>query len=346
MKQSERVFVFEYLTGGGEIAADEPGVAELTSLGRAMRDAVAADLARAGRWAVSVAVSNCLPDASDGSDAPDHTTPVQMEAGETCLDFVARQAALHDQNWVIAPETDSLLAQLQRRIDPARWIGCDRAAVHTASSKRATLLRLAGRGLATPLAFERSADVRRWVVKPDDGAGAVATQAHASREAAWADFDHRSRGGRAMSLEPWVEGEAMSLSIGCGVHPTELLSINRQRVSVAANGAVGFHGVELGAWPLDDLRGSALRAIAIEVARAMPGLRGFVGIDLVWHAQRGPVIIEVNPRVTMAYVGLSAMLGRNLAAEIASAQAAECDADFTEAAPHEPPTAPARHAHA
>ena len=51
----------------------------------------------------------------------------------------------------------------------------------------------------------------------------------------------------------------------------------------------------------------------------MPGLRGFVGIDLVWHEERGPVVIEVNPRVTCAYVGLSAALGRNLAAELLDA---------------------------
>jgi tyramine---L-glutamate ligase len=31
---------------------------------------------------------------------------------------------------------------------------------------------------------------------------------------------------------------------------------------------------------------------------------------------RGPVVIEVNPRVTCAYIGLSAALGRNLAAEL------------------------------
>jgi predicted ATP-grasp superfamily ATP-dependent carboligase len=52
------------------------------------------------------------------------------------------------------------------------------------------------------------------------------------------------------------------------------------------------------------------------VARAVPGLSGFAGIDLVWHPRHGAVVIEVNPRVTCAYVGLSAALGRNLAAEL------------------------------
>ena len=333
-----RVFVFEYLTGGGETTADEPGTAELAAHGRAMRDAVAADLARAGRWAVSTAVGPWAP------QAPEHTTAVQMAPGESSLDFVAAQAALHEQTWVIAPETGGLLAQLQRRVEAARWIGCDGAAVRTASSKRATLLRLAGRGLLTPLAFERSAEVARWVVKPDDGAGTVATQVHASRQAAWADFEQRSRGGKPMSIEPWVEGEALSLSLRCGADQTELLSINRQQVNVAPCGAVGFHGVELRAWPLGDVRGSMLQAIAIEVVRAIPGLRGFVGIDLVWHAQRGPVLIEVNPRLTTAYVGLSALLGRNLAAEMVLPQAADSAAALASSTPCWPKSM--RHEHA
>ena len=70
--------------------------------------------------------------------------------------------------------------------------------------------------------------------------------------------------------------------------------------------------------------GIDVRRVAQQVAQAIPGLRGFAGIDVVWHAQRGPVVIEVNPRVTCAYVGLSAALRRpQLAAEILATFAAQ-----------------------
>jgi predicted ATP-grasp superfamily ATP-dependent carboligase len=36
----------------------------------------------------------------------------------------------------------------------------------------------------------------------------------------------------------------------------------------------------------------------------------------VLHPRQGPVVIEINPRVTCAYRGLSASLGRNLALEL------------------------------
>jgi predicted ATP-grasp superfamily ATP-dependent carboligase len=75
--------------------------------------------------------------------------------------------------------------------------------------------------------------------------------------------------------------------------------------------------------PLHDPRAARLHALAAAVAGAIPGLAGFVGIDVVWHPGRGPVAIEVNPRVTCAYVGLSDTLGRNLAAEVLRRHAAE-----------------------
>ena len=62
-----------------------------------------------------------------------------------------------------------------------------------------------------------------------------------------------------------------------------------------------------------DPRAAPLRALARKVAAALPGLRGYVGIDLVWNEREGPVVIEVNPRVTCAYAGLSAILRRNVA---------------------------------
>ncbi|WP_152543639.1 ATP-grasp domain-containing protein, partial [Methylibium sp. T29] len=114
----------------------------------------------------------------------------------------------------------------------------------------------------------------------------------------------------------WVDGEPLSLSLLCRDGSAELLSINRQRIAIADDGQLSDEGVTINALALDDARAPALARTAQAVARAVPGLRGFVGIDLVWHPQRGPVVIEVNPRLTCAFVGLSAALGRPLAAEI------------------------------
>jgi predicted ATP-grasp superfamily ATP-dependent carboligase len=102
----------------------------------------------------------------------------------------------------------------------------------------------------------------------------------------------------------------------CAAHGSEVLSVNRQNIAIDADGALSFEGVEVNAIALDSERGRALSRLAAQVAKGIPGLRGFVGIDVVWHPRCGPVLIEVNPRVTCAYVGLSAALGRNLAADL------------------------------
>jgi predicted ATP-grasp superfamily ATP-dependent carboligase len=81
--------------------------------------------------------------------------------------------------------------------------------------------------------------------------------------------------------------------------------------------------LDIDVMPPSDLRRRLLAALASGVAAAMPGLRGFVGIDVVWPERGAPVLIEVNPRLTCAYVGLSRRLGRCLAAEVLAMQRLE-----------------------
>ena len=312
-----RVFVYEHLSGGG---ADD-GCDELRSAGREMRDAVVLDLLRTGDCEVTAAAGPLAPHVPAGAFA--RRPPAGLCGAEFVAEFVARQARAHDLVWVIAPETSGLLAQLRRVVDAERWLGCDAAAIELTTSKRATLERAAEHGLTTPLAFTMSPATRRWVVKPDDGAGAVATRMHNTHAAARDDVETRRRRGEAAVLEAWVAGEPLSLSLLCSAQQVELLSVNRQQLAIDAFGVLSFSGVQVAAIShneaREDPRIGSLRAWARALARAVPGLRGYVGVDLVWHAQRGPVLIEINPRVTMSYVGLSAALGRNVAAAVLAA---------------------------
>ena len=284
-----------------------------------MRDALVADLL--GVPGASVTVAHGGPHAPP---LPCGAARVAAPHGAALFDFVHRQALAHDLAWIVAPESDGLLARLHDSVAAAgarRWIGCDADSIGTASSKRATLERLARHGVATPLAFD-DAGARHWVVKPDDGAGATDTRRHASRNAAQADVQRRLTAGASATLEPWVEGEALSLSLLCGGATAELLAANRQKIALDAAGQIEFRGVEVGALRHDPPRLAAPRALAGALAHALPGLAGYVGVDLVWHAARGPVAIEINPRLTCAYVGLSAALGRNVAHAVIAAHEA------------------------
>lgn len=307
-----RVFVYEYLSGGGLVDGDPAASATLMPLGQAMRDAMARDLLRARLGPVTVATC------AAAGPVPAGTQAACAAPGEAPEVFVARQAARHDLVWAVAPESDGLLAAMQAAVGRSRWLGCDAAAIALASSKGATLARLRAHGIATP--HDLADEASRWVVKPDDGAGAVATQVWASRGAAAADARRRENVGAAAWLEPWVDGEPMSLSLLARAGHAELLSVNRQRIAVDDDGRVRYDGVDLDCVAPGDPRRSTLATLAGRVAAAIPGLSGFAGVDFVWHATRGPVAIEVNPRTTCAFVGLSERLGRCLAADIVAAR--------------------------
>jgi predicted ATP-grasp superfamily ATP-dependent carboligase len=216
----------------------------------------------------------------------------------------------------VAPETGGELARLHAAVGADRWIGCDAASIRCAASKRATLAVLAAAGVPTPL--DGAANHRgRWLVKPDDGAGCLSTRVHGHHAAARSAIESHRGHADALALEPFVEGEALSISMVVGADLATAVSFNRQHIEIDAAGRLRDLGVQAAALDVAaDPRIARLEAVAAATARALPGLGGFVGIDVVWNEERGAVVIEVNPRVTCAYVGLSGKLGRNLAADI------------------------------
>ncbi|MEM5436902.1 ATP-grasp domain-containing protein [Paraburkholderia diazotrophica] len=328
-----KLWVYEYLTGGGidRQFADNSSLADLSALvveGRVMRDAIVGDLRQLDGVHVSFASSRF-------ETVDEGVAHYRAKPGETMLEFVARAAREHDYAWIVAPECDGLMLDLADAVGAGRWIGCTKEAIALASSKRATAQRLASRGIAVTPALDASRidarTQRRWVVKPDDGAGGLDTHAFDDADDARAEYAARCAAGRDTVLQEWVDGDPLSVSLICdgrnggdGSRAT-LVSINRQRIGVAAAVAghpgqvVGFEGVEIGCIDRNGAQGRALDALAQQVAAAVPGLRGFVGIDVVWHPSRGPVVIEVNPRATVAYAGQSERLGRNLAADVLAA---------------------------
>ncbi|HSC99221.1 MAG TPA: ATP-grasp domain-containing protein [Casimicrobiaceae bacterium] len=325
MKASTRVFVYEYLSGGGSPAAStDSESSDLLVQGRAMRDAIVGDLAEITGVATTYAMS--IHDAVH-VPATALASPVFPEQGESAFEFVGRMAASHDRVWIVAPETDGILADLRHCVPDARWIGCSAASIRIASSKCATSKRLRESGISTT----RGADAGeaagvRWVVKPDDGAGACDTRVHATLASALADRDGRGTSRSRATVEVWEEGEALSLSLLCAIDHVELLSVNRQRIEIDDDGAVHYRGVDIDI-PRDPRGDAVLASLARDVARALPGLGGYVGVDVVMRPDGAPVVIEVNPRVTCSYVGLSRALARNVARAILKLHAVDVDSD-------------------
>jgi len=68
-----------------------------------------------------------------------------------------------------------------------------------------------------------------------------------------------------------------------------------------------------GTTPLDHPLADRAGEEAVRVCEAIPGLRGYIGVDLVLTKSEA-VVIEVNPRLTTAYLGVRSALDKNVAA--------------------------------
>lgn len=298
----------------GELARDgaaTPADAELLGQGLAMRDALLDELSAIAGVRVGCTVGPAARALHRPGVVAERAGPDEDPPG-----YLGRVSSDYDRVWVVAPETGGLLEAISRAVAPERWIGCAPAAIAIAASKRATRAHLAACGIAVPPAAAPEADrASAWVVKPDDGAGAVDTRRHGSRALAIADLHERLARGEPATMEAWVEGEPWSLSLLAGEAGVEVLAINRQAIEFAADGTIAYRGVEFDHQPRPGHDDRMVR-LAERVHRALPGLRGYVGIDLVMPTNGQPVLIEVNPRMTCAFVGLSRRLGRPLAAEV------------------------------
>lgn len=305
-----RLLVFEFITGGGLLG--EPLPESLRREGEMMRDALLADLAKRPEIEVSV-MRDPRCDVSQQHRAAIWRTP---RGTENTMTFYRRVLENVGVVWPIAPESDGAL---ERLAEMARAAGkqvllSDAATLAICSSKYATYRALKRAGIDAIETF-RDTDVLSesggpWIVKPDDGAGSVGISLEASIHAARQALRAESQPTRV--LQPWCEGDAMSLSMLCAGGQALLLSINRQRV-VLQNGRVIVAGLTVNA-----LRRNSEEFITLgqRIAAALPGLWGYVGVDLVRTHDGMLRVLEINPRLTTSYCGLREALGINVADQV------------------------------
>lgn len=300
-----KLFVYEFVTGGG--LAQEPLPPSLVRDGDQMLRALVADLAELPGVRVLTTRDPRLPPLVD-------IETVNPAPGEEPSAAYQRGVAAADAAWPIAPETGGALERLARLTlaQGKVLLGCGPEAVRVAASKRATIAALSQAGVAAVPTFARAGEVPRlpgpWVVKPDDGAGCDGALLVEGWRAARQHLD--AEPGRLVA-QPWIEGDALSLSLVCGPGGLRLLSCNRQHVRLADRRLV-LDGVDVNT--VFD-RGERFARLAAAIAAAIPGLWGYVGVDLV-RSRDGPVVLEVNPRLTTSYCGLRQALGINPAAMV------------------------------
>jgi predicted ATP-grasp superfamily ATP-dependent carboligase len=262
-----------------------------------------------------------------------------------------RLVASVDAVWVIAPESHRWLERTARRVERGgkTLLGSGSRAIRRASDKASLPWRLR-KAAPHPATGVIPADAARVeyqsvaaaigypvVVKPRWGAGCMGVGlANGPAELHLAVEEARHAGGRdGLVVQQYVTGVAASVSLLGDGSRTAVLAVNGQSVgrdqvrSSRFEVRSGDYGLPTAYRPLPTTarrlfyRGGVtpldhpMAGRAIEAARracdAFPGLRGFVGVDLVLTGTDA-VVIEVNPRLTTAYLGIRSSLDENVAA--------------------------------
>lgn len=315
-----KIFVHESITGGG--SGSSTIAPTLLAEGRMMLEALLADLIRVEDHQLVA-----LIDRGQVGRITRHPRLLVKEVRGGDHHAFGKMVEETDATLVIAPEKAGLLEGLTSIIEAKGKIvlGSSSVAVKTAGDKALTYQALKASGIPTPQThLVRHSDdmvplARHLgypvVVKPLDGVGCqgvfvVRHETGLRRAVAAAS---RETGQEIQLMQPFVRGVHASVSLLTngvrGLPVTLNLQVIRGRTRLSYCG---------GRVPLDHpLRPLAFRR-AEEVVQAIPGLKGYVGIDVVL-TDRDAVVIEVNPRLTTSYVGVRKVLRQNLGAMILTA---------------------------
>jgi predicted ATP-grasp superfamily ATP-dependent carboligase len=295
-----RVLVYEHFTHLGAGRAPKP----LLRAGGAMARAVMRDLSG-------------LPGIRVHGPGRGHGRRSRIRAREA-----ARALAAADATLLIAPESGRTLERLAARAarTSALLLGPGPRSIRLAADKVLCGRMLRAAGVATPAPAAAVRNGAAIVVKPRRGCGSegvvVARGAAARRRARRHAAGIAGRDG--VLLEEFVSGATGSASFlvragGAADRPGDLLSLGLGRQRMAGRARLVYRG---GALPWAPAGASAAEAMAARalaaLARASGDLRGFVGVDFVL-GPRGPVIVDINPRLTSSYLGLRRRFGPALA---------------------------------
>jgi predicted ATP-grasp superfamily ATP-dependent carboligase len=298
-----RVFVFEYITGGGMLDSSLPP--SLSEEGDLMLKALVSDLMELPD--VEVVATR---DARLGKpDLPIefHMLDGQDEFFETWLECIAWADAV----WPIAPESAEILKHISETVisQGKLLLNSPPQAVCITASKLATSRRLSERGIPVVPTYWFEEILPNhpgsWVLKPDDGVGCQGICICRDRDDLCRQFDSLPLG-KAYVIQPFVHGTPTSLNVLALNGEAFVLSVNHQRVAMIDNGFMLLGCVVNGC--LDERE--RFHQIGRAVVAALPELWGLIGIDII-DTGDGLQVLEVNPRITTSYVGLRESTGIN-----------------------------------
>jgi predicted ATP-grasp superfamily ATP-dependent carboligase len=309
-----RVFVYEYTCAAP--ADGEPLPASLRAEGRAMLATLLEDLNRIP------GVKTITLLGPDTRLCPGAVRRLREAGAERSL--FRKLAGAADGALMIAPEFDEILAERCRWVLEAggRLLGPSVEGVEQTADKLHLAALLNRQGVPTPpcdLASDERVTERvpfPAVLKPRHGAGSQATclvRAPADLSSCLARM-RAEMPGQEFLLQPLARGLPASVAFLLG--PRQQLALAPAAQHLSDEGRFRYQG---GSIPLAPELARRAVALGRRAVRAIAGLCGYVGVDVVLGAAADggdDRVIEINPRLTTSYLGLRALAHDNLAAAL------------------------------
>jgi tyramine---L-glutamate ligase len=319
---SSTLLVYEFFTGGGCLGKDIPACLAIEALG--MIWAVLADFKRWGKVRTVAAMDARVEDIIPGLNLRTLPADVVIRITENCgSDPFSELIKSCDAALIIAPETDGILSALTKQAENAniQVLGSCSSAAAIAGDKAQCHRVFQNEKLPSPptwcLPFESALDALKQmrfplVVKPVDGVGSDGVCCiHCSDDIGAAlDMVRSVTSHSRFLLQPFIEGQHVSVSVLAVQGRCMALSVNHQLVKTGST--IQYQGSRV---PFRGPSAATVMELACSAVRSVPGLRGYVGVDLV-VTEDSVQLIEINPRLTTSYIGLRLVSRTNLAEAI------------------------------
>jgi predicted ATP-grasp superfamily ATP-dependent carboligase len=307
------VLVHEYVSGGGWPESNLPN--GLVAEGLAMLRGVLADFRAWGGARITTTRDYRLPNVSLPAD---HVIELDPLDHYEVLEKLAGQctAAL-----IIAPESDGILGSLSALMvrKGAHLLGSSPGSVAATADKWACHQLFRKARLPTPETYCVDAKVARkeaahigfpLVIKPVDGVSCEGINLVPDVPSLHAVIEKNRYAARRFLLQRYIEGEHASACLLVAGNENLCLSINRQFIAIGQ--PFNYQGNEV---PFTCDKHQEAVAMAKRAATVVPGLKGYIGVDIL-IAKEKCYLIEINPRLTTSYIGLRSVVNVNLAQAI------------------------------
>lgn len=222
---------------------------------------------------------------------------------------------------IIAPESDGILEHLSALMESrgVSLLGSSSDSIAIAANKWDCHQLFLQGGLPTPATWRVNVTVAEetaekigypLVMKPLDGIGCEGVYLARNTASLALSLKKYKYNENQLLLQRYIEGRHISASLLIAKNNITCLSLNKQIIEIGT--AFSYQGCEV---PYICDNHTEAISLAKHAAALIPGLRGYVGVDMLIN-DNGCYLIEINPRLTTSYPGLRQVININLAESI------------------------------